>query len=104
MNAKFRRIPHLKCMGKLGATKDFISPTESLQKICKNSWWFIITKYFSIDFSECLKALECCGEAVEKIANYQFFFMLFKTEIEGSGADSKQLILASLTTTVSKYY
>ena len=32
----------------------------------------------------------------KKIANYRFFPMLFKWEIEGSDADSKQPILATM--------
>ena len=74
-------------MGKLGATEDFIFPSGLLQKIWKNSWWFMITKYTSMHFFKCLKAIARCTEE-----NYLtlIFPMLFKWEIESSGADSNQ--------------
>ena len=51
-----------------------------------------------MNFFECLKALVSCGA---ENGNYRFFPMLVKWEFEGSGADSKQPILATITMRVS---
>ena len=63
---EFRKITQSKYMGKLSATEHFIFLSGLLQKIWKNSWWFIITKYTSINFIKCLKAIARCREE-----NYQ---------------------------------
>ena len=75
-------------VGKLGATDDFIFPSELLRKIWKNFWWFIITKHTSINFFECLKALESYGKR-KRITNCRFFLMLFKWENGGLWRRSK---------------
>ena len=47
---KFRKISRLKYMGKKGVSECLKTPSELLQKIWKNSWWFFILTYISMNF------------------------------------------------------
>ena len=92
---KFSKIPHLKYVGKKDMVpKILYFPQDCYNKSAKTPGDLKSQNILPIIFSKVQKHYR----AVEKnIANYQFSPIMFKWEIEGSAANSKQPILAPLT-------